>query len=747
MVASYPLLDEPADEPALSFQKQPASPEPLSRDVDSARTSRAGIVLPAWWLLLGAGNIGWLAKDTRPPAWDPAIHLLSSVRYRHLIGDFLFGRVPLWESICRLFSVDAFYPPFAPFASAFATLGLKPNADVSTWVLNQFFLAVLLFATCRLGRRAAGPVAGIAAAVAVTTFGAVWSASHAFMLDLPVTAVTALALEELFATDRFSRAGRSLLFGLVAGIGMLTKWTFFFFLIVPLAVEMGRAAALSDRLRRLRNACAALLVLGLVSLPWYLVHAPSLAQDLLGYGPSSPNDWRSFPQVLSLPSLSFYPPAVASLMLLPWAAMLLVGGALAWRRNPEARRLFLLSIAGLLFLTLFRTKDERYAMPVLPAVAVLATAWAGDSRSKDLRPRLLVVGAAAVASLALAFVRDPPVRQRWPIEEALAAIPSRPGFSPPCVRVIPDLSSFNRFAFEYAAEAGDRNVEIEGAGRIPWFTDGVIVKTGDQGARPGAALIMSRIAKNEGSFHEIFRKTWDHPLPDGSRVELYRRDVRPLEGVSPKELVEELRSAVQNEISRISHFPFAGRIEIDATSDEETVRGRFRRIAFSAENFKIGGRSLEDPALLVREIGFELFGVAVNPYRLRDGELELLSLEDLAPHLVVREDDASLWLRAAVRDGGARIAFRGGSIHAMVRPEKWPALELEITPRIVAGSAGNNVGLDFERLRVSGVRLPTFLVEALASQYNPILKQMPCRLRIATLACRDGMLTIGGRIR
>jgi hypothetical protein len=708
---------------------------------------RAGVVLPAWWLLLGAGNIAWLAKDTRPPAWDPAIHLLSSVRYRHVIENFLFGRVALWESIRRLFVVDAFYPPFAPFVSAFATLGLKPNADVSSWVLNQSFLAALLFATYRLGRRAAGPVAGIAAAVAVTTFGAVWSASHAFMLDLPVMAVTALALEELFATDRFSSAGRSLLFGLVAGIGMLTKWTFLFFLIVPLAVEMGRAAALPDRLRRLRNACAALLVWGLVSLPWYLVHAPSLAQDLLGYGPSSPNDWRSFPRVLSLPSLSFYPRAVASLMLLPWAALLVVGGTLAWRRKPEARRLFLLSIAGLLFLTLFRTKDERYAMPVLPAAAVLATAWAGDPRRKNLRPRLLVVGAAAVVSLALALVGDPPIRQLWPIEEALAAIPSRPGFSPPCVRVIPDLSSFHRFAFEYAAEAGDRNVEIEGAGRIPWFTDGVIVKNGDQGARPGAALIMNRIAKNEGSFDHIFRKTWDHPLPDGSRVELYRREIRPLEGVAPQELVERLRIAVRNEISRIAHASFDGRIEIDATSDEETLRGRFRRIAFSAENFKIAGRSPEDPALLAREIGCELLGVAVNPYRLRDGELELLSLDELAPHVLIREDDASLWLRAAVRDGGARIAFRDGSIHATVRPEKWPILELEVAPRIVAGSAGNNVGLDFAAFSVSGLRLPTFLVEALASQYNPIIKQMPCRVRIATLACRDGMLTISGRIR
>jgi hypothetical protein len=708
---------------------------------------RAGVVLPAWWLFLGACNMGWLAKDTRPPAWDPAIHLLSSVRYRQVIENFLFGRVALWESIRRLFSVDAFYPPFAPFVAAFATLGLKPNADISTWVLNQFFLGLLIFATYRLGRRAAGTMAGIAAAIAVTTFGAVWSATHIFMLDLPVTAVTALALEELFATERFSKADGSLLFGLIGGIGMLTKWTFLFFLIVPLAVEMGRAAALPDRFRRLRNGCAALFVWGLVALPWYLVHAPSLAQDFLGHGPNSPSDWRSFPAVLSLPGLSFYPRAVSSLMLLPWAGMLLIGGALAWRRKPEARRLFLLSIAGLLFLTLFRTKGERYAMPVLPAAAVLATAWAGDPRRKHLGPRLLVVGAAAVVSLALALVRDPPMRQWWPIEEALAAIPNRPGFSPPCVRVIPDLASFHRFAFEYAAEAGDRNVEIEGAGRIPWFTDGLIVKTGDQGARPGAALIMSRIAKNEGSFQQIFRKTWDHPLPDGSRVELYRRDIRPLEGVAPKELVEKLRSAVRNEISRIAHASFDGRIEIDATSDEETVRGRFRRIAFSAENFKIAGRSPEDPALLAREIGFELLGVAVNPYRLRDGELELLSLDELAPHLVIREEDASLWLRAAVRDGGARIAFRDGSIHATARPEKWPALELDVAPRIVAGSTGNNVSLDFAAFRVSGVRLPTFLAEALASQYNPVVKQMPCRVRIATLACRDGMLTISGRIR
>jgi 4-amino-4-deoxy-L-arabinose transferase-like glycosyltransferase len=297
---------------------------------------RTAAILVTWWVFLGGLHAAWLARDTRPPHWDAAVHLLSSLRYRQALAGFFSGSAGLAATIERLFSVDAYYPPFAPFIGSLLTPGFRPSAASSTWALNQFFLALLILGTFRLGSRVGGPVSGLAAAVAVTTFGGICSASHAFMLDLPLAAMTVLSLDALAGTDGFARSRRSLVFGLLCGVGMLTKWTFLFFLLAPTVAELATLRRFSDPGRRLRNAAAALLVSAAVALPWYLVHAPNLAQEIVHFGGFSRADGSHFPAVWSVQSLAFYPRSVAELLLLPWVAALAVGLALCWRRLRRA---------------------------------------------------------------------------------------------------------------------------------------------------------------------------------------------------------------------------------------------------------------------------------------------------------------------------------------------------------------------------------------------------------------------------
>jgi len=705
-------------------------------DVAARREAwRAAAVLVGWWLLLGAANFIWLKRDTRPPTWDPAVHLTSSVRYRHFLQDFLRGRSSLDRTLEGLVGVDAFYPPLAPLVGALLSLRLPPEPDSSTWLMNQFFLGVLMLGTYGLGRRLTGPAAGLAAAVAVTSFGGVLQASHLFMLDLPMAAMTAVALECLLATDRFASARRSLLLGILCGLGMLTKWMFLFYIAVPFGVEALAAATLPDRLRRFRNASLCLTVAALITLSWYLFHAPNLIRESLTFGFHS---WEGFPPVWSAWGLTFYARVLPSLLLLPWFAVLVVGGLPSLWRRRELRRFALLSLSGLLLLSLVRNKNARYATSALPGLAVIATAWVGEKRQRA-RLQWAAVSALAVGSVALALRQDPPVAEHWPIAETLDAALAPPSSRRPCVRVIPDIPPFQRFVFAYAAEAQGISADVEGGSGFPTFTDAVIVKTGDQGPRPDAQEIMATVAQNGSGFHETFQKSWEDPLPDGSRVEVYRRGVQPVRGIAPQQMVERVQKAIGRQIERELHAPFAGRVELELLSDDETLRGHFRRVMISARDQRIGGKP-DEPGLRVREIACVLGNVTINPYAL-DGEreLEVLSLDELTPHVQLSEEDVNAWLDPPQRATGIRVAFQNGAIRARATRARMPSIEIVARPEIVENQ---NLRLRWEGLRVAHVPVPTFLLAALMSAYNPILKEMPCRIRITQLRCERGEWTI-----
>jgi hypothetical protein len=599
--------------------------------------------------------------------------------------------------------------------------------------MNQFFLGLLMFGTYRLGRRLTGRAAGFAAAVAVASFGGVWQASHLFMLDVPMAAMTALALEFLLATDRFASARRSFLLGIVCGLGMLTKWMFVFYIAVPFGAEALAAAKSPDRLRRLRNASMCLGVWALITLSWYLFHAPNLLQEFIAFG----FHWEGSAPVLSVTGLTFYAKALPTLLLLPWFAVFVLVGIPALVRNAPLRRLAISPLSGLLFLTLLRSKNERYAIAALPAIAVFATAIP-EARWRP-RTRLAAALVVALVSISLAVRRDPPVREHWLIAEALDAALASPPSQRPCVRVIPDIPAFQRFVFEYTAEAQGLSADVEGGSGFPTFTDAVILKTGDQGLRPEAQEIMATIAQNENGFHETFQKSWERPLPDGSRVEVYRRAVQPAPGVAPQQMVEKVQKALERQIGRELHAPFTGRVELETLSDEETLRGHFRRVMISARDQRIGGRP-DEPGLRVRQIACVLGDVTVNPYALEaERELEVLSLAELTPYVQLREEDVNAWLDPPHRATGIRVAFQNGMIRVRATRARMPSVEIVATPEIVESQ---NLRLRWEGLRVAGVPVPTFLLAAVTSAYNPILKEMPCRIRITRLRCERGEWTI-----
>ncbi len=230
-----------------------------------ARLDRRDALLAAIVALVAVGlELIWLARDGTEPGSDAQSMLWMAVYYRDALPHGLLEQV-------RSLHVGAPYPPLVPLLAALH-MELLPGsplalAQASFWPL-QLLGSLALF----LGVRAAGggrltATVAVAAAAALLLgqgflHGHFMGGNAMFWLMPPSVAL-------LVASDGFTRPGLSAVLGVVLALGLLSKWSFAFFLGPPMAVAVVVAAARLLRPWPLRLALGALCGGGLAaSLLW-----------------------------------------------------------------------------------------------------------------------------------------------------------------------------------------------------------------------------------------------------------------------------------------------------------------------------------------------------------------------------------------------------------------------------------------------------------------------------------------------
>lgn len=329
------------------------------------------------WAGLTLLNMVWVAENMRPPHWDEANHLGNSVimfdtfSLPHF-GDWVHGYF--------------YYPPFAYWVADSFYLALG-RTDQWVAILSQsVFLATLIGSTYAIGRRLWAPRIGLLAAFVATSTPMLAIGFKDFMLDAPLAALSILALYLLIRTDEFGHLRWSLLFGLACGIGMLTKWTFGFMLIVPSSFAAIAALRLSCRERSWARPATIIgsLVLSIaVMAVWYVPNAANVIRDsavLVGCGNCY---WyaqvEGNPPIGTTRSIFWYLWVLVDhqLFLVPFV-LFVVGMVFLLRRRKAVRinRYVLLYVFGIYLIeSLLVSKDPRYTLAMVPGVAILATYW------------------------------------------------------------------------------------------------------------------------------------------------------------------------------------------------------------------------------------------------------------------------------------------------------------------------------------------------------------------------------------
>jgi 4-amino-4-deoxy-L-arabinose transferase-like glycosyltransferase len=188
----------------------------------------AWLVRLAPWLLVGGlvlfhaiNNWSWLAENVTSTGWDKPRHLARSLHYTDVLSPITI------KSLFGMMVSDPVRPPLFPASAAVMYKLFGRSADVATMV-NVIYMAIAL-----------APM--------------FYAMSRYFYLEFAVTAIVALTVYLLLATDGFQRRGMSLLFGLCLGLGLLTKRTFAVFAVGPVIVAVLASGLLPMLWQRLKQ--------------------------------------------------------------------------------------------------------------------------------------------------------------------------------------------------------------------------------------------------------------------------------------------------------------------------------------------------------------------------------------------------------------------------------------------------------------------------------------------------------------
>ena len=206
-----------------------------------------------------------------------------------------------WRALSE--DIAYYYPPLTQFIGALSMFALKPSGDALI-LTSLFVFGTLLFLACngleRMLTKGEGglPVSGYMSLLAP---GLV-NLSRRYYLDFPLAAMVCTGVYCLVRSENFRNRKGSVLFGVVAGLGMLTKWTYPIFLAAPVILALFRS---KPTRHTIKNIALASLIPLVIAAPWYIASLDRIVWNFLRFRLDA--RLTEMAPVLSSSSLVFYP--------------------------------------------------------------------------------------------------------------------------------------------------------------------------------------------------------------------------------------------------------------------------------------------------------------------------------------------------------------------------------------------------------------------------------------------------------
>ncbi|MEK7858810.1 MAG: hypothetical protein AAB320_06665 [Elusimicrobiota bacterium] len=703
----------------------PSAPQDLRRRL--LALSFLGLAAFLAWQALALRS--YIRADTRPPAWDQAIHLDIALDYRNLLKD---GR---WSDALHLAPKPGM-PPFPPLYHlglvAFYDQGAPPSTAL--W-LNWFYLALLTVSVFAIAFHFRPDGSAAACALLISCSPAVQDMLHTQLIDLPLAALAAAAYWTLIESEDFTLWAGSVAFGLLFALGMLHKWSFFSY-VFPAYFLAARAASVpASRFKVL----AAVLTAVVLTLPWYWVHAPVMVPRLFQASADfAVPVWKggAFFRYLGQMNEGLGPAF--------W--LLACIGLLVPQYPRNAGRGWVLTawfVTTYVFWAVVPNRQMRFLLPGLAPLAVAGLgAWpkeliwmlaalqlftAGNFTHRWLSP---ITVPAPFYDLTF-FPSQPPATEDWKIAEILEEAERRhdPTVAISNVTLVANDTFFNGPNFVWTAKRlALPHLRMRGVNRrLSEFSEFVVLKQGKLGPAgvidqlPEAA---AEITRKKGWFEKAYEEVRRWPLPDDSVAVLYQQRAMTVPPVVGRSFDYQFYSAGPFEATDLK-LQFG---------DWDPQRSVYRWAKASAGVAKLRGITMSNLEVEMEDVLFvpvtSKEGAWEDVRFLRLGRLRVKSLEVSGGSLRAFLESRVPHLRVDVLELEKTLKIRGTYRNMGVSAEAEMALEPKaLRIDLVAARLGPSVLPFLGRFR--DYRLPL--------TPNP---ETPFFIEISGLTLRDGQLTV-----
>jgi hypothetical protein len=302
--------------------------------------------------------------DQSPPLWDMAGHSQRAALYAQFLSQ---------GKIIDIFNYDTIYPPLPYLITAILFLIFSWQADVPQYSLliwTVLFAGALYSLSKSLYQ---DKIIALLSVIFALLFPLLAHFTRIYDLDFPLVAVITACLAALLKTKNFTDRKWSIMFGLLVGLALLTKWTAIIFLIAPIIYLLPKA--------RWKNIMLIALIIIIIAGPWYLIHG----QKILSSSEDTRNNIFSVPyeNLFSFGNIFYYVNKTADGIGWPISLFVLAGVIYAvYKKN-----IFLLLwifIPYLIMTFIFYSKESRYFLSVFPALAILTISFLYQIKYKKI---------------------------------------------------------------------------------------------------------------------------------------------------------------------------------------------------------------------------------------------------------------------------------------------------------------------------------------------------------------------------
>lgn len=354
--------------------------------------------------------------DSAPPKWDEAVHLRDSFVFYNILKDpsqisfKVIKEIINKSDLYPLIRPSGYYPPMAPLVTSFLYFIFEMSAKTAV-ISNIIFLLILVFSIYKIGVLIFDRNTGLVASLLILLFPIILEHSIIYYLDLPLTAFTALAVFVLLKTDFFRNKKFSVIAGFCFGLGMLTKWTFFFFILGPLSYMIFKAFKTYYRkskseFKPFKNIILFIFI-GIITFgPYYFPILSQLLKETFKYSHGPLSHGPGY--ILSFDSIIFYFTVLWKDMITPFGFILFLSGIIFLLISKNRYRTFLLIwiiIPYLIFTFIIQTKTPRFMMPwLIPVSLLISFSIAKISSLKFINAKLIIEKYAVVLLVLLFFI-------------------------------------------------------------------------------------------------------------------------------------------------------------------------------------------------------------------------------------------------------------------------------------------------------------------------------------------------------